>query len=64
MGKINNNRMGVNQKPNSSFVIPSNKQNGLDSQADADPVMAKTTIITVSWKLETIPHRSLKLAIC
>ena len=56
--------MGVNQKPNSSFVMPSNKQNGLDSHADADPVIAKTTIIALSWKLDTIPHRSLKPAIC
>jgi hypothetical protein len=48
MGKINNNRIGVNQNPKSSFVIPSNKQNGLESHADADPVIAKTTRIMVS----------------
>jgi len=35
-------RIKVNQPPKSSLVIPSHKQKGLDSHADADPVMAKT----------------------
>ena len=42
MGKIRINRIRVNQKPKSSFVIPSQKQKGLESHAEADPVIAKT----------------------
>jgi hypothetical protein len=48
MGKIRINRIGVNQKPKSSFVIPSQKQKGLESHAEADPVMAKTINMMVS----------------
>lgn len=33
----------VNQPPKSSLVMPNQTQKGLDSHADADPVMAKTT---------------------
>lgn len=63
IGKIKSNLTGVNQNPKSSLVIPSKKQNGLDSQADVDPVIAKTTKIIVSWKLDRIPQRSLRPAI-
>jgi hypothetical protein len=48
MGKIKINRIGVNQKPKSSLVIPSQKQKGLESHAEADPVIAKTINIMVS----------------
>jgi hypothetical protein len=48
MGKISIKRTGVNQKPKSSFVIPSQKQKGLDSHADADPVIANTINMMVS----------------
>lgn len=48
IGKIKIRRTGVNQKPKSSFVIPNQKQNGVESQADEEPVMAKTINIIVS----------------
>ena len=48
MGKIKINRIGVNQKPKSSLVIPSQKQKGLESHAEADPVIAKTINIMIS----------------
>ncbi len=58
--------MSVNQPPKSSLVIPSQTQNGLDSHADADPVMAKTINIIMACKLEVIPQRffNLFIAIC
>ncbi len=49
IGKIKIKRTGVNQIPMSSFVIPSQIQKGFESQADADPVIAKTINIIVSW---------------
>lgn len=56
----------VNQPPKSSLVIPSQTQNGLDSQAEADPVMAKTVSIIMACRFEEIPQRSFNLfiAIC
>ncbi len=45
-----------------SLLIPSSKQNGFDNQAEAEPVRAKTIKIMVNWKLDSIPHRCLKLA--
>ena len=47
----------------SSFVIPSQIQKGFESQADADPVIAKTINIIVSWKLVSIPQRFFNLFI-
>ena len=41
-GKIISNRAGVCQKPKSSFRIPNQKHTGFDSQAEAEPVIAKT----------------------
>lgn len=63
MGKISINRTGVNQWPNPSEVIPNQKQKGLLSHADADPVIAKTINIRVSWKLVSIPQRCFSLFI-
>ena len=48
----------MNQNPKSSLVMPSQKQNGLDNHADAEPVIAKTIKINVNWKLLSIPQRS------
>ena len=48
MGKIKISRIGVNQKPKSSFVIPNHIQNGFESHADEDPVIANTIKIIVS----------------
>ena len=45
-----------------SFVIPSSKQKGFDNQAEDEPVIAKTIKMMVNWKLDSIPHRCLKLA--
>lgn len=41
-------RRGVNQNPKSSWVMPSQMQNGFDSQADAEPVIAKTINMMVN----------------
>ena len=56
-------RIKVNQPPKSSFVIPNQTQIGLDNQADADPVMAKTTNMMISWKFEVMPQRCFNLFI-
>jgi hypothetical protein len=48
MGKMTIIRIGKNQKPNVSFVMPIQLQNGLDNQADAEPVMAKTIKTIIS----------------
>ena len=48
IGKIKSKRTGVNQKPKSYFVIPSQIQNGFDNQAAAEPVIAKTIKMIVS----------------
>lgn len=48
MGKMTNNRIGVNQNPKSSFVMPNQIQKGLDNQADAEPVIAKTIKMSVN----------------
>ncbi len=50
-------RTGVNHKPQSSLVIPNQKQTGLDNHAEAEPVMAKTINMMVSCKLDVIPQR-------
>ena len=63
MGKIKSNLTGVNQYPKSSFVIPSQKQKGFESHAEADPVIAKTINIIVSWKLVSMPQRFFSLFI-
>ena len=49
--------MRVNHPPKSSLVIPNNTQKGLDSHADADPVMAKTINIIMACRFEVIPQR-------
>ena len=49
--------MGVNQNPKSSFVIPNQKHTGMESQAEVEPVMAKTINMIVNWKLVSIPQR-------
>jgi len=51
------NRMGVCQKPKSSFKIPSHIQTGFDIHAEVEPVIAKTINMIVSWKLDSIPQR-------
>ena len=48
IGKIRINLTGVNQYPRSCVVIPSQKQKGLESHAEADPVIAKTINMMVS----------------
>lgn len=48
IGKIISKRTGVYQKPKSSFIIPSQKQTGFDSQAEVDPVIAKPINIMAS----------------
>ncbi len=63
IGKIKINRTGVNQYPKSSFVIPNQKQNGFDSHAEAEPVIAKTINMIMSWKLVSIPQRCFSLFI-
>lgn len=45
---MRSNRIGVNQNPKSSLVMPSQMQNGFDNQADEEPVMAKTMKINVN----------------
>lgn len=55
--------MGIIQYPKDSFVIPSHVQKGLDNQADADPVIAKTIKIIMNWKFVSIPQRCLSLFI-
>jgi len=55
--------MRVNHPPKSSLVIPNNTQKGLDSHADADPVMANTTNMITNWKFEVIPQRCFNLFI-
>jgi len=52
MGKIKSNLTGVNQNSKSSFIIPSQKQNGFDNHAEADPVIAKTTNMIANCKLD------------
>lgn len=46
--------------------MPNQIQKGLESQADADPVMAKTISIIMACKFEVIPQRffNLFIAIC
>lgn len=41
-------RMGKNNQPVDSFVIPNQCTTGLEKYAEADPVMAKTINIIVS----------------
>ena len=47
-GKIRINLTGVYQKPKSSFTIPSQSQTGFDSQAEVEPVIAKTIKMMIS----------------
>ncbi len=63
IGNINIKRTGIIKYPKESFVIPSHVQNGLDNQADADPVIAKTIRIIMNWKFVSIPQRCLSLFI-
>ena len=63
IGKIKISRIGVNHSPKSSLVMPNPKQNGLESQAEAEPVRAKTIKIIVSWKLDAIPPRCFSFSI-
>lgn len=51
-GKIRISRMGVKKNPKSSLEIPSQIQTGFETIADAEPVIAKTIKIIVSWKLD------------
>ena len=43
--------------------MPRQIQKGFESQAEADPVIAKTINIIVSWKFVSIPQRFFKLFI-
>ena len=56
-GNIRMSRIGVNKNPKSSLVIPSQRQTGFETIAEAEPVIAKTIKIIVSWKLDSTPHR-------
>ena len=51
-GNIKRSRIGVKKKPKLSLVIPSHTQTGLEAIAEAEPVIAKTIKIIVSWKLD------------
>ena len=57
-GKIKISRIGVKKNPKSSLVIPSHTQTGFDAIAEAEPVIAKTIKIIVSWILDCTPQRS------
>jgi hypothetical protein len=48
----------VKKNPKSSLVIPSHTQTGFDAIAEAEPVIAKTIKIIVSWILDCTPQRS------
>lgn len=51
-GNIRMSRIGVNKNPKSSLVIPNQIQTGFETIAEAEPVIAKTIKIMVSWKLD------------
>lgn len=51
-GKIKISRIGVKKNPKSSLVIPSHIHTGFETIAEAEPVIAKTIKIIVSWKLD------------
>jgi hypothetical protein len=40
--------IGINQKPKDDSLIPIQEHSGLETQADVDPVMAKTINIIVN----------------
>ena len=44
-------------------MIPNQKQNGFDNHAEAEPVIAKTINMIVSWKFVSIPQRCFSLFI-
>lgn len=46
-----------------SRYIPKNSQTGAANFAADEPVIAKTSKIIISWKLESIPQRSFNLFI-
>ena len=62
-GNIRISRIGVKKNPKSSLVIPSQMQTGFETIADAEPVIAKTIKIMVSWKLDWTPHRCFNFSI-
>ena len=51
-GNIKSSRIGVKKNPKSSLVIPSHIHTGFEAIAEAEPVIAKTIKIIVSWKLD------------
>lgn len=51
-GNIKSSRMGVKKNPKSSLVIPNHIHTGLEAIAEAEPVIANTIKIIVSWKLD------------
>ena len=57
-GNIRMSRIGVNKNPKSALVIPNQRQTGFETIAEAEPVIAKTIKIMVSWKLDCTPQRS------
>jgi hypothetical protein len=62
-GNIRISRIGVKKNPKSSLVIPSQMQTGFETIAEAEPVIAKTIKIMVSWKLDSTPHRCFNFSI-
>lgn len=55
--------MGVKKNPKSSLVIPSQMQIGFEANAEAEPVIAKTMKMILSWKLDCIPQRFFNFSI-
>lgn len=56
--------MGWNQFPKITFVIPNHSTRGLENHADADPVSAKTSSTSTSFKFDSIPQRCFNFRIC
>ena len=57
-GNIKISRIGVKKNPNPSLLIPNQTQKGSDAIAEAEPVIAKTIKMIVSWRLVSTPQRS------